>query len=176
MIQQADILAIRGEGWLSNRIVQATGGPVSHVGLILSPAPKDDLDSFVIEALVRVKTRPLRESIAGARDAWILSPLNVDVDKRFQIANRAAAFSADDYGWFDLGLQLGDALTKSRWFTRHLTFGVLDKIPICSYCVAKSYFDCGLQFGKLAPASITPADIYEFAVKNPDKFSIERIK
>lgn len=175
MIQQADIVAIRGRGWLSRQIMNATDGPVSHVGLVLSSAP-EALDCFVIEALARVRTRPLKETIAGAEAAYILSPKNVDLKTRFEIADRASKFSAADYGYLDLGLQLLDSVTRSRWFTRHLTFGLLNKLPICSYTVSKAYWDAGLKFGKLVPQSITPADIFEFAIRNGDKYSVVRLK
>ena len=174
-IHAGDILAVRGKGWLSRQILKATGNTVSHVGLLLDVAPSYE-HSFVIEALARVKTRALEESIADCERAYILSPTNLTDAQRTEITLRGAQFSADDYGWGDIALQLGDAITRSTWFTRHLNWGLLETHPICSYLVAEAYEAVGLTFGKKPNESITPADIYSFARENPDKYVVAEIK
>jgi len=170
----ADILAIRGRGWLSRQILKATGNTVSHVGLVLAEGAVSG-SAFVIEALSRVKTDTLSRSIAGAEEAYILSPLNLTDEQRQKIADTAARFSTRSYGYFDIGLQWLDAVCGSRWFTDHLARGLNDH-PICSYVVAASYASIGLNFGKVKSYSVTPADIYAFAVSNPDKYSVKEIK
>jgi len=172
----ADIIAIRGKGWFSDGIVRATGGHVSHVALVLSVSPSDPMESLVIEALTRVRTRTLEKSLSKAEQAWVLSPLNVPFKTRFDIIDRASEFSANEYGWLELALQLADIALETRWFTDHLAVGLLNRWPICSYCVAKPYWDEGLKFGKLKPQSVTPLDIFEFAVRNADKYSVLEIK
>lgn len=58
-LQAGDILAIRGTGFFARGILAATGNTVSHVGMVLAPTP----GPLAIEALWRVKTRPLSLSI-----------------------------------------------------------------------------------------------------------------
>ena len=173
-IQAGDILAIRGKGWLSRQILKATGNTVSHVGLVLAEGAVSG-SAFVIEALSRVKTDTLSQSIADAEKAYILSPLNLTDEQRQKITDTAAGFSTRSYGYFDIGLQWLDAVFGSRWFTDHLGWGLNDH-PICSYVVAASYASIGLTFGKVQNDSITPADIYKFAVSNPTKYSVKEIK
>jgi hypothetical protein len=167
-MQAGDILAIRGRGWLSRQILKATGNTVSHVGIALS-------SDFVIEALNRVKTDILSDSIKSAEKAYVLSPLNISEQQRNEITKKAASFSADDYNYGDIALQLFDSVFKTRWFTNHLSIG-LQQHPICSFLVAASYSSVGLYFGSVAGDSITPADIYNFALSNPDKYMIKEIK
>ncbi len=165
-IEPADILAVKGSGWLSRMILKATGGPVSHVGLLLTDKPP-----LVIEALSRVMTRPLHISIEKRTAAYILQPLKLTPEQRVAIVEAACTMSADAYGWGKIALQGLDALSRSGWFTKHLTFTTM---PICSWLVAKGYSSQGLHFD-VPDNSATPKDIYEFAVKNQDLYRIVQI-
>lgn len=169
-----DILAIRGKGWLSRRILNATGNTVSHVGIILANGSTRG-SAYVIEALARVKTDKLSEAVANAKKAYLLEPLNLSDDQRQKITDAAAQFSTRRYGYAEIGLQWFDAVFKTRWFTNHLSWSLREH-PICSYVVAASYASIGLTFGKVESDSITPADIYAFAVGHPDKYKVEEIK
>ena len=143
---------------------------VSHVGMLVGDNPV-----IVIEALLRVKTRPIEESLADAEAAYVLQDLSLSVQKRDTIVMRACQFSAADYGWADIVLQLANAIFRTTWFTDHLTFGLLNQFPICSYLVAESYKTIGLTFGKQKEESITPADIYNFAQKNPSIYTVTKL-
>lgn len=156
-----DILAVRGSSWLSKRILAATGNTVSHVGLIIATEPIPT----VIEALTRVRTRPLDVSIATAESAWVLTDTSLTDDEREAIIRSALNFSADGYGYGDILLQGMNALTKSTWWTDHLAFGLAGK-PICSYLVAAAYETQNRTFGQLDKTT-TPADIYNFARSHP---------
>ena len=170
-ITSGDILAVRGRGFFSRGILRITGGPVTHVGIVLATDP----EPLAIEALWRVKTRPLAKSIEDAEAAWILSPLNLTKTHRAIIVAVACDYSADDYGWWDIGLQLLDAAFRTTWFTDHALWAIR-RFPIYSFLVAEVYGKEGLTFGNKQEQSTTPADIYHFAVQNPDKYAITRIK
>lgn len=165
-----DILAVRGKGFFARGILAATGNTVSHVGMVVGDSPV-----IVIEALLRVKTRPIEESVADAEAAYLLQDLSLSADKRDTIVKRACQFSAADYGWGDIILQAANAILRTTWFTDHLTFGLLNQFPICSYLVAESYKTVGLTFGKRKEESITPADIYNFAEKNPSIYTVTKL-
>lgn len=170
-VQAGSILAIRGRGFLSKGILRATGNSVSHVGLVIS----DDPVVLVLEALWRVKTRPIEESIEDAEAAYILTPLNLQPIEIRGIVTCACSESADGYGWWDIGLQLLDSLFRTTWFTDRVSLTALDHHPICSFLVARAYQNVGLTFGE-KEASVTPADIYRFAFQHPDKYRVEKIK
>lgn len=168
-IYPADILCVGGKGWISNQIKKATHSPISHSGLILANDP-----TFVIEAEFKVITRPLDESIAGMECAYILHNRKLSPAQRDTILNRASGFSTDDYGILDIGLQLLDCTFHTRWFTDKLTFGLLNRFPICSYVVAESYKSAGELFGFEA-RSITPGDLFTFAVDHPQIYTVTRL-
>jgi hypothetical protein len=171
-IQFGDILAIRGTGFFSRAILKATGNTVSHVGMIIAAAPGPTL---VIEALWRVKTRPLILSIGDAEKAYILSDHSLNSDQRMTLVSNACVFSADGYGWWDIGLQAADAVCHTTLFTDRFAWK-LNRHPICSYLVARAYQSIGLTFGREKAQSITPADIYNFASTHPKHYSVTQAK
>lgn len=59
------ILAVRGKGFFARGILAATENTVSHFGMVTGTEPF----VIVIEALLRVKTRPIEESAAD--DGWV---------------------------------------------------------------------------------------------------------
>jgi hypothetical protein len=168
--KSGDILAVRGKGFFARGILAATGNTVSHVGMVVGDTPV-----IVIEALLRVKTRPIEDSVADAEKAYLLQDLSLSTEKRDTIVKRACQFSAADYGWADIVLQLANAVFRTTWFTDHLTFGFLNQFPICSYLVAESYETIGLTFGKQKDESITPADIYNFARQQPTIYTVTKL-
>jgi len=170
-LQAGDILAIRGTGFFARGILAATGNTVSHVGMVLAPTP----GPLVIEALWRVKTRPLSLSIQDSEKAYILSDLSLTPSQRETVVLNACKFSADGYGWWDIGLQAADAVCHTTFFTGRLSWG-LNSHPICSYLVAEAYVSLGLTFGRKTLQSITPADIFNFALQQPDIYTVTEIK
>ncbi len=171
VIQPGDILAVRGTGFFSEGILKATGNTVSHVGMVIAPKP----GPLVIEALWRVKTRPLCLSIRDAEKAYILSDQSLTPGQRETLVLNACKFSADGYGWWDIGLQAADAVFHTTFFTDRLSFS-LESHPICSYIVAKAYDSLGLTFGRKKLQSITPADIFNFASERHDLYTVTQIK
>jgi hypothetical protein len=171
-LQVGDVLAIRGTTFFSRAILKTTGNTVSHVGMIIAREPGPTL---VIEALWRVKTRPLEVSIADAEKAYILSDHSLSREQRNTLVSNACTFSAEGYGWGDILLQAADAIFRTTFFTDHFAWN-LSRHPICSYLVAKAYQSLGLTFGREKLQSITPANIYNFATQHPKLYSVTEIK
>lgn len=174
MIQAGDIIGIRGKGFLSRGILAATSfdghdGVISHVGIFLTGDPQP----IVIEALSRVRTNALATSIADAEKAYVIKDMTLADAQREAIKAKALTFSARSYGYYEIGLQLADALFHTTWPTDRLSFD-LRSHPICSFVAAVCYGEVGLNFGK-AMQSITPADIYRYASNNK-AFTIEEIQ
>lgn len=160
-----DILAVRGKGLISKAILLATGGPVSHVGLVVGEDPV-----LVMEALSRVVTRPLVESIGGAEGVWVLRP-KLERERLRNIVRRACAWSAARYGYGKIVLHLMDSLLGTDKVTQKLA---RTRRPICSWHVAQAFASEGLHFGEPA-RGVTPAEIFAFAQANPDKYEITKV-
>jgi hypothetical protein len=167
-----DIIAIRDRDFFSRAILKATDNTVSHVGMVIAADPGLTL---VIEALWRVKTRPLQLSIDDAESAYILSDHSLGADERNKLVSYACTFSADGYGWWAIGWQAADAIFHTTFFTDHFSWK-LNHHPICSYLVAKAYQELRLTFGRERLQSITPANIFNFASSHPEIYSVMQIK
>lgn len=167
-ITPGDILAVRGTAWMSKKILQATGGPCSHVGLFISAGE----EPIIIEALGRVITRYLRDALYDVEKAWVLHPLNLGQSQRIGIVRNALEFSGRSYGWWNLLPQLADCLLKTNFFSAHFT---LSQYPICSAVTGWAYSREGLYFGQ-APQCLSPAEIFTYAQDNLDKYKIWEIK
>ena len=178
MIEQGDILCVHGQGWLSEGILKAEYGDhvpliaASHVGIFI--AGQDTRSPIVIEALNRVRTNVLSQSISDAVHAYALHDRSLDAGQRLRILTKACTYSADDYGYIDLLAQWCDARNGSTWWTNKLG-GYLGRHPICSYVVASAYEEIGLNFG-ITSASCKPSDILDFALKHPEIYDLITIK
>lgn len=178
-IDQGDILAIRGRGWLADGIVKIEYNnrpnqySVSHVGLFLSRGNANEIP-IVIEALNRVKTNLLRESINDAEHAFVLHNLSLLDWQRSSIIETACKFSTYDYGYLDLGAQWFDAVLKTSWWTNQLA-NYLSHRPICSYVVSASYASARLNFA-IEDCSCKPNDIMFFALTHPEIYQVTQIK
>lgn len=162
----ADILAVRGRGLFSRMILRATGGEISHVGMVISADP-----ALILEALVRVQTRPLKDAMKDAEDVYLLKPTNISAIECREIVKEACRWSARSYGYGKIVLHGLDALFGTEWFSRHLA---VSNRPICSWLVAEAYRHAGLDFGE-SSGGVTPGDIFAFAKANPDKYRIIRL-
>jgi hypothetical protein len=168
-MRPGDIVAVAGRGWLARGIIRATGGPPSHVGLLIATQPLP----IVLEALTRVTVRPLAVSCQGAARAWLLHDRTLRATERRVIVADALTFAADGYGYGALLLQALDACTHTTWWTDRWARG-LDTKPICSYLVAHAYERVGRYFGQ-ADRSTTPADIFAWAAAHRAKYTIRRL-
>ena len=154
-MKPGDMILIRGTGTLSNEILKATNGDVSHAALLIGVNP-----AICIEALDRVKTNPLHITVQNAAAVYMVEDQSLTDADREAIVYAALTFSADDYNYMDLALQGLDSLSHSTWFTHILAHQFLDRWPICSYVVSKAYErGIGRTFNKPSD-SITPQDLY----------------
>ena len=161
-----DILAVRGKGLFSRMILRATSGEISHVGLVISADP-----ALILEALIRVQTRPLKDAMRDAKDVYLLQPINFSAIECREIVKEACRWSARSYGYGKILLHALDALFGTEWFSRHLA---ISNHPICSWLIAEAYRHEGYDFGEPS-GSVTPGDIFAFAQAHPDKYRIIRL-
>ena len=166
-ITPGDILAVRGQSWMSKKIIQITGGPCSHVGLFLSAGS----DPLIMETKGRLVTLPLDDVLIGAEKAWVLHPLNLTQIGRSHIIRRACDFSGRRYGWLNLIPQCLDIFFNTQFFSHHFT---IHKYPICSAVVGWAYAGEDLSFGQ-PPQCLSPAEIFRYAQANDDKYKIWEI-
>lgn len=178
MIEQGDIICIHGRGWLSDGILKAEYGDkipamaASHCGVFL--AGQDVSNPIVIEALARVRTNLLSQSISDCLHAYALHDRSLDNNQRLRVLSKACAFSTDGYGYVDLVAQWLDATTRSTWWTDRLRI-YLGHHPICSYVVAAAYEDIGLDFG-VDSSTCKPSDVLGFALKHPEIYDVIPLK
>jgi hypothetical protein len=154
-MKPGDIILVRGRGALSEGILRATNGSVSHAALLIGTGPE-----ICIEALERVKTNPLIVTLGNCEHAYVMTNPSLTDEQRGAIVYAALTFSGEDYNYLDLGLQALDALSHSNFFTHHLAHSFLDRWPICSYLASKAYERAiNWQWGKPSD-SITPQDLF----------------
>ena len=172
IIAPGDILAIRGPaGFPSDEICRLTSGnstrPVSHIGVIIGCNP-----NIVIEALTRVRTRPLHLSIDESRAAYVLHALTLSDVQRTIIVEKACSFTAEGYGYADIVWQGLDAELRTHWWTEHFA---TDHPPICSLIGEASYEAVGLTFG-VQSRDATPQNLLNYAEAWPSKYLLQQIK
>ncbi len=180
-IFQGDILAVRGRGWLSDGIAKAEYGDhepsfgVTHVGLFIAPG-NDISTAIVIEALNRVTTNVLRESIDRVRRAYVLHDVSLTDLERSSMLEIACSFSTNDYGYVDIGAQYLNATFGTHWYTDNKFMAwYLDHKQICSYVVDKIYESLRRDFA-CTGTSCKPSDIMAFALEHPQLYRITQIK
>lgn len=175
-LKAGDIFATKGNGWISKAIrfcskkIGESRTEVNHVGLIHTPGTPP-CTSVGIEALHRVKQHTLLDQYQNKdTDIYILRPKNLDRDQLTGILNVAQSHVGKKYGYVKIGLHLLDwALLGAYVFRR---FGRMKNYPICSWLVDDAYRKgAGLNFG-VAQAQCQPDDIWDFAIKNPDKYEV----
>lgn len=162
-----DVVAVEGRTAFSRAIQLVSGSLISHVGLIVSEDPL-----LVMEALSRVVTRPYDEALEDCKHAWLLKPINVSREARRLIVRESCKYSGASYGYLKIALHLLDFLTGKEWITQLLA---RSRKPICSWHVAQAYKAAGLDFGEIA-RGVTPAEIYQFALDNDEKYAVYKVK
>lgn len=173
--KKGDIIATRGNGWLSKAIrfcskrIGESRTEVNHVGLVTDPG--DQCTAKVIEALHRVKHHTLADQYKGKNtDIYILRPLVIPPTSIDSIVERAKTHVGKKYGYLKIGLHLADWCLLGAYVFRRL--GRMKNYPICSWLVDDAYREgAGLDFG-VAKSRCQPDDIWDFAWNNQDKYDI----
>lgn len=148
-----------GDGHLSRAIRWRTKSAVNHVFVVTTDGPLHSVK--VVEALhPRVVEHELISRYLGRTDRiWIFDPINAtDIDRNI-IVSKARSYVGRRYGWTKIITQAIPGLSS-------LAF--IDGWPICSWVGAAAYWDAGLTFG-VDVDDATPAHLYDFSVRRPDK-------
>jgi len=162
-----DLIFTHGGGLIGSAIrecEQAPGEPPAYANHVAGFTGPDT----VTEALWIVVTHPYAEAMKGTpHQVWRCMALTDE--QRQAVAEKALTYVGRDYGWWKLGLHLGDALLtrmvgREVYAFRRLMFS--DRYPICSWVWAESYAALGLSFG--VPATLAqPDDMHDFVSSSP---------
>jgi hypothetical protein len=172
LLLPCDVMLARNQTALNKAIrffTRNAGEPetiAAHCGVIVGPG--EDLAASVIESNAITRRRTLKEGY-GSNDTelCVFRPLNLtDAEKRLILA-KAETFVGKKYGVLKLGLHLADWFLDGAYVFRRL--GRMDRYPICSYTVARSFQAAGKDFG-VSDYAASPDDIWDFCVNNPDKY------
>jgi hypothetical protein len=179
-LQAGDIFVTRGHTVLGrlirffSRSVGEDKSRVNHTGIIVDGAADDPI---IVEALHTVKRYGIYSKYSGTSDdIAIFRPLNLTNEERAAIIQKAESYVGLKYGYLKIGAHFGDwvlnRITRKElhFFRRAMK---MDRYPICSWVVAKSYEAGGKTFG-VKPGDATPDDIWDFCLENPDKFQFLR--
>ena len=169
-MQPADLILVKGHSWATAPVIWATGGNVSHVGMVVST----DIVPLIIESTFpRVRTVPLDVMIQGDSRVILLKALNLTREDRIEIVREACKFSATGYSLTKAGLLGFDNLFDTNFFTEHLDFS---DNTICCYLAVHAYRTRQKYFGKTNDANIDCNDIENFALSHPQFFQILVLK
>jgi len=138
----------------------------NHVGLVVEAG--EDLDAIAVEALGRVEKHALKTQYAGTGNHIVIfRPLGLTDSEMKKIVDKMNSFVGYKYGWWKLFLQFGDWCLGEKVFFRKLA--TIEKYPICSFAVARSFSTVNRNFG-VSPNAASPDDMIDFCLANPDKY------
>lgn len=171
VFEPGDIFLTKGDSFISRaiRFFSRRGGEsrteVNHTGLIVTAGSSE---AVIVEALTKVKRRTMLSYWAkDSTQVAVFRPLNVSDAQIDTIVERAESYVGNSYGYLKIVAHFLDWCLGGRYVFRRMA--AMDNYPICSWVVAQSYADAGLNFGVPA-GSADPDDIWDFCVANPDKY------
>lgn len=175
----ADLILVASADPLSQAIMHATNGVVSHTAGVIAVPMELAFEVLTFEALNRVKTNTLSTTLNGKTAAYLVSDQSLAPAQRNAIVEAVLTFSADDYGYADLLLQELDSLGKTTFWTDHLASLILAHCQICSFIWPKAYEmalgTAGRGWGTIKSVSITPQDLLVAAQTEPQRYAIQKI-
>lgn len=163
MFLAGDLIFTHGGGLISAAIREAEQGPgeapsyANHVAGFTSP-------DTVTEALWTVQTTLYDKWRADGTPFQVWRCLALTGEQRLAVAQAALSYLGRDYGWWKLGLHLGDALLSKMAgrevyaLRRCMSDG---RYPICSWVWAYAYDTLGLRFG-VDPNEAQPDDMHDY--------------
>lgn len=171
-----DVVMFEGTGFFGKNIQVATTtgnekrSKYSHVGI-------GDNDGYVIEALSTVKRNRIDKRMKGNRSIVVYRNIGLISEQRNVIRDYAKSQIGRKYGWWKIGLHLGDywlskMFRKDMFFFRKLQFS--ERYPICSWLVAHAYDEIGMRFG-INPKYAQPDDIADWILEK-DKYNWVKVK
>ena len=166
---KGDIILTKGTTWLSKAIRRLTQDKgelitqVNHAGIIVSPAYSLE-KAVIVEALLKVRRHIIHHNYGkGHSEIAVFRPVTCTSKEIYTIINKAESYVGNKYGFLKLILHLLDWCIGGRYFFRRI--GKMDRFPICSYLVAKSFSEAGKDFG-VPDRSASPDDIWDFCVNS----------
>lgn len=166
-LSRADIVFVRGKSRFARLVRFFTRDPGEERSLISHVAVAVD-DLSIVEALGSgVVRRRLKAAYPDGVFA-IYRPTKLRFGERAAIAAAAERFVGDRYGWTKIAAHFLDYLLGGAQLFRRLC--AIDRTPICSYLVARSYSAVGERFG-VAPGAAAPDDIWDHVTSHPADFA-----
>ncbi len=171
-LEPCDVFLTKGDSFVSRAILFFTRSfgekrtEVNHVGIVVGAGPVRS--AVIVEALGKVRKHPLgRYAKKRTTAVAVFRPLNLDEAEKDLIVQKAESYVGRRYGVVKIAGHLADWCLQGayvfRWLTRN------DSYPICSWVVAHAFSAAGKEFGVEAGAA-NPDDIWDFVLKNPDKY------
>lgn len=174
LLEPGDIFLTRGSGifsWLIRFFTRAIGEKrtkVNHVGIVVQRG--DVKTTIVVEALCKNVMRhklwlqygPPRKDLVAVYRATNLSSEQIK-----NIVVKAEKQVGKKYGFLMIVAHLKDWFFLGIYFFRRWIS--CNKYPICSWVVADAFAEAGKDFG-VEIGMATPDDIWDFVVKNTDKY------
>jgi hypothetical protein len=168
ILREADIVLTRSNTWLGRSIrfmsthLGDSKSQVNHCGIMVTP-------TLIVEALNTVKRRPLIDAygVPSKQLLAVYRPRNLTGEESVRVVMKANSYVGRTYGYLKIVAHALDWVLQGAYVFRRMA-GV-DKYPICSWVVAHAYGVVGKYFG-VAPGAATPADIWDFVTRNPDKY------
>ncbi len=170
-IKSGDIVFTRGKGILSKGIRWASRSigekrtVANHIGQIVRDG--NLATALIAEARAHFLVHALSVYYDRDDQVAIFRPLNVPQQDLDRISIEAISHKGESYGYLKIGLHLIDKLFNGAYVARRL--GGVDRWPICSYRVARSWATCGYDFG-VNPKEAQPDDIWDFIQAHKDKY------
>ena len=172
-----DIVLTQGHTFLSKAIRLLTRGvgesrtQVNHVGIVVAEGTPP-AEAIIVEAVRKVKKHSLGKGYGNGRsDVAIYRPENLTQKEKETIVNAANKYVGNSYGYTKIVLHFLDALLLGFFVFRRLAR--IDRHPICSWVVARSYGTAGKHFSVAARAA-TPDDIWDFIKNHPRHYTCIR--
>ncbi len=165
-----DIFASRGSSWVSkavrflSRHIGEGRTIVSHVGIVVAGGTLDT--AVVVQAAWKTKLMVLSELKSPMA---VFRPINLTDDEIKTVVAAAIAYEGRQYSIMKLATHAADWLLGGLYVFRRLT--QMDRYPICSWIVAKSFAKIGKDFG-VEPGQAQPDDIYDFAMEEHEKYDL----
>ena len=172
-LKPTDIFLTRGTSLLSKairfftRTIGESRTKVNHVGIVVGEGSL--YDCMVIEALSRVMKHRLWDQYGPLKKdlVAVYRPINLSKEEINIIVSTAEQQVGRKYGYLKIVAHFLDWILLGAYIFRRLTND--SKYPICSWLVAHSFSKANKNF-KVQPGAANPDDIWDFVVKNPDKY------
>jgi len=173
LLELGDIFLTRGCGLISKAIrfftrsIGEKRAKVNHVSLVVQRG--DFKTSIVVEALSKIVRNRLWSRYGPPKKdcVAVYRATNLTAEQVKDIVAEAEKQVGKKYGYFMIAAHLKDWLFLGIYLFRRLIPG--NKYPIYSWVVADAFAKAGKDFG-IEVGMATPDDIWDFIVKNSDKY------